>query len=166
VDVGVDAGVDTGSFQQAGGQQGGDVGAVLDALAEEARAGVPPCASRPGDGVPPDNEAPPAVPPPKSPAAAPRRKRGREREGDTPPIGLFFEIPWKRAFRNWQQVYGLAGPSDKEALLADFREAIGQEDRRLADAPDAVLAALLRGEIKVEPVEDAEAIRFRLPAFS
>jgi hypothetical protein len=45
-------------FQQAGQQQqeGGSTGEFLDALADEARAGLPPCATRPGDGMPPDEE--------------------------------------------------------------------------------------------------------------
>jgi hypothetical protein len=76
-----------------------------------------------------------------------------------------YQIPWNmRAFVLWRQFYGLAGPPGKEALLADFRKEISQEDRRLADVPDAVLVGLLRGEIKVKPVKGAEAIRFRLPA--
>jgi hypothetical protein len=75
-----------------------------------------------------------------------------------------YEIPWRRAFYCWQQFYGLAGPPEKEVLLADFRKEISQEDRRLADVPDAALAALLRGEVEVKPVKGAEAIRFYLPA--
>jgi hypothetical protein len=77
---------------------------------------------------------------------------------------LSFEIPWKRAFILWQQFYGLAGPPEKAGLLASFREAIAQEDHRLADVPDAALVGLLRGDVKVEPVKDAEAVRFSLPA--
>jgi hypothetical protein len=122
--------------------------------------------SVPRPSVPESLDSSGAAPEPATPktTATSTRKRRRGRQSDVPPDQPSFEIPWKRAFYNWQQLYGLAGAAEKEVFLASFRKEISQEDRRLAAVSDAALIALLRGEVKVEQVKDAESIRFRLPA--